>query len=69
MIDPTIAVHHGRVVKRTGDGAIVEFRCVIDTVRCAIEVQSPHPAIGADYPANCRLREKRRQVAVRGRGG
>src|SRR4026207_1775059 len=40
MIDPTIAVHHGRVVKRTGDGAIVEFRSVIDAVRCAIEVQS-----------------------------
>ena len=40
MIDPTIAVHQGRVVKRTGDGAIVEFRSVIDAVRCAIEVQS-----------------------------
>jgi adenylate cyclase len=40
MIDPTIAVHHGRVVKRTGDGAIVEFRSVIDAVRCALEVQS-----------------------------
>src|ERR1700722_15552798 len=26
LIDPTIAVHHGRVVKRTGDGSIVEFR-------------------------------------------
>ena len=40
MIDPTIAMHHGRVVKRTGDGAIVEFRSVIDAVHCAIEVQS-----------------------------
>ena len=40
IIDPTIAVHHGRVVKRTGDGAIVEFRSVIVAVRCAIEVQS-----------------------------
>jgi adenylate cyclase len=40
MIDPTIAVHHGRVVKRTGDGAVVEFRSVIDAVRCALEVQS-----------------------------
>ncbi len=28
LIDPTIAVHHGRVVKRTGDGTIVEFRSV-----------------------------------------
>src|SRR6478736_5402489 len=40
LVDPTIAVHHGRVVKRTGDGAIVEFRSVVDAVRCAIEVQN-----------------------------
>ena len=39
LIDPTIAVHHGRIVKRTGDGSIVEFRSVVDAVRCAIEVQ------------------------------
>jgi adenylate cyclase len=39
LIDPTIAVHHGRLVKRTGDGAIVEFRSVVDAVNCAIEVQ------------------------------
>jgi adenylate cyclase len=30
LVDPTIAVHKGRVVKRTGDGAIVEFRSVVD---------------------------------------
>jgi adenylate cyclase len=40
LIDPTIAVHNGRVVKRTGDGSIVEFRSVVDAVRCAIEVQN-----------------------------
>ena len=40
LIDPTIALHHGRVVKRTDDGAIVEFRSVVDAVRCAIEVQN-----------------------------
>src|ERR1700735_508587 len=40
LIDPTIAVHNGRVVKRTGDGAIVEFRSVVDAVRCAIEIQN-----------------------------
>jgi adenylate cyclase len=39
LIDPTIAVHRGRVVKRTGDGAIVEFRSVVDAVNCAVEVQ------------------------------
>jgi adenylate cyclase len=40
LIDPTVSVHHGRVVKRTGDGAIVEFRSVVDAVRCAVEVQN-----------------------------
>ena len=40
LIDPTIAVHNGRVVKRTGDGSIIEFRSVVDAVRCAIEVQN-----------------------------
>jgi adenylate cyclase len=39
LIDPTIAVHHGRIVKRTGDGSVVEFRSIVDTVNCAIEVQ------------------------------
>jgi TolB-like protein/class 3 adenylate cyclase len=40
LIDPTVAVHHGRVVKRTGDGVLIEFRSVVDAVRCAIEVQN-----------------------------
>jgi class 3 adenylate cyclase len=39
LIDPTIAVHHGRVVKRTGDGILIEFRSVVDAVRCAMEMQ------------------------------
>ena len=39
LIDPTIAVHHGRIVKRTGDGSLIEFRSVVDAVNCAIEVQ------------------------------
>jgi len=40
LFDPTISVYRGRVVKRTGDGALVEFRSVVDAVRCAIEVQN-----------------------------
>src|SRR6202167_6106921 len=40
LIDPIISVHHGRIVKRTGDGSIIEFRSVVDTVRCALEVQT-----------------------------
>jgi class 3 adenylate cyclase len=40
LVDPTIAVHNGRIVKRTGDGILVEFRSVVDAVRCAMEVQN-----------------------------
>jgi class 3 adenylate cyclase len=34
LMDPTIALHHGRIVKRTGDGVLIEFRSVVDAVRC-----------------------------------
>jgi len=40
LLDPAIAANRGRVVKRTGDGSIVEFRSAVDAVRCALEVQS-----------------------------
>ena len=39
LIDPAVAAHHGRIVKRMGDGLIAEFRSVVDAVRCALEVQ------------------------------
>jgi adenylate cyclase len=39
LIDPTIDEHHGRIVKTTGDGFLVEFASVVDAVRCAIAVQ------------------------------
>ena len=55
LIDPTIAVHHGRVVKRTGDGAIVEFRSVVDAVRCAIEVQNGMVERNAGVPEDRRI--------------
>jgi adenylate cyclase len=55
LIDPILAVHHGRVVKRTGDGAIVEFRSVVDAVRCAIEVQSGLIERNAGLPPEKRI--------------
>jgi adenylate cyclase len=55
LIDPIIAVHHGRVVKRTGDGAIVEFRSVVDAVRCAIEVQTGMVERNAGVPPERRI--------------
>jgi adenylate cyclase len=39
LIEPKIAEHRGRIVKLTGDGALVEFASVIDAMRCAVEVQ------------------------------
>jgi len=55
LIDPIIAVHHGRVVKRTGDGAIVEFRSVVDAVRLAIEVQHGMIERNAGVPGERRI--------------
>jgi adenylate cyclase len=55
LIDPTIAVHHGRIVKRTGDGSIIEFRSVVDAVRCAIEVQSGLAERNAGLPPEKRI--------------
>jgi TolB-like protein len=55
VIDPIISVHHGRVVKRTGDGAIVEFRSAVDAVRCAIEVQSGVVERNAGLPPEKRI--------------
>jgi adenylate cyclase len=55
LIDPTIAVHNGRVVKRTGDGALVEFRSVVDAVRCAVEVQNAMVERNAGLPPERRI--------------
>jgi adenylate cyclase len=55
LIDPTISVHHGRIVKRTGDGIIIEFRSVVDAVRCAIEVQTGLVERNAGVPPERRI--------------
>ena len=40
FIDPTVASQNGRVFKRTGDGVLVEFRSVVEAVRCAVAIQN-----------------------------
>jgi adenylate cyclase len=53
--DPTISAHGGRVFKRTGDGLLVEFRSVIEAVRCAIEIQTGMPERNAGLPSDRRI--------------
>src|SRR5271156_4559328 len=55
LIDPTIALHNGRIVKRTGDGSLIEFRSVVDAVRCAIEMQNGMVERNAGLPAERRI--------------
>ena len=55
LIDPAIDAHHGRIVKRTGDRSIVEFRSVVDAVRCAIEVQNGMIERNAGLPPERRI--------------
>jgi TolB-like protein/class 3 adenylate cyclase len=55
LIDPAIAAHRGRIVKRTGDGSLIEFRSVVEAVRCAVEVQNRMVEHNAGMPEDRRI--------------
>jgi len=55
ILDPKIAEHHGRIVKTTGDGFLVEFASVVDAVRCAVEVQQAMPEHNTGIAARNRI--------------
>jgi adenylate cyclase len=55
LIDPKIAGHHGRIVKTTGDGLLIEFASVIDALRCAAEVQAAMAEGNAPIPPDRRI--------------
>ena len=55
LIDPKVKEHRGRIVKTTGDGALVEFASVIDAVRCAVEVQREMTERNAGVDAGRRI--------------
>src|SRR5260370_29672202 len=59
LVDARIAEHHGRIVKTTGDGLLVEFASVVDAVRCAVEVQRGMPerntGVGSDSRIELRI--------------
>jgi len=47
LIEPRVREHHGRIVKTTGDGFLIEFGSPLDAVRCALEVQEATSANGS----------------------
>jgi adenylate cyclase len=55
LVDPKIREHHGRIIKTTGDGMLVEFPSVVDAVRCAVEVQRGMGERNAGVPADKRI--------------
>ena len=55
LVDPTVASQNGRVFKRTGDGVLVEFRSVVEAVRCAIAIQNAMIERNAGLADNQRL--------------
>src|SRR5271155_3292701 len=55
LIDPAVAAHRGRIVNRAGDGSLIEFRSVVDAVRCAIEVQNGLIERNAGLPPEHRI--------------
>jgi adenylate cyclase len=70
LLDPQIVEHHGRVVKTTGDGMMVEFASVVDAVRCAVAVQQAMPernrGIGVDSRIELRIGINLGDVIVEG---
>jgi TolB-like protein/class 3 adenylate cyclase len=70
LLDPKIAEHHGRIVKTTGDGMLVEFASVVDAVRCAVAVQQAMPernaGVGADNRIELRIGINLGDVIVEG---
>ena len=55
LIDPKVAEHRGRIVKTTGDGALIEFASAVDATRCAMEIQRAMAERSAAIPEDRRI--------------
>ncbi len=55
LFDPTVASQNGRVFKLTGDGALVEFRSVVEAVRCAVAIQNAMVERNSGVPGDSQI--------------
>ena len=55
FLEPKVADHRGRIVKRTGDGILIEFASAVDAARCAVEIQQGMIKRNASVPQNRRI--------------
>jgi class 3 adenylate cyclase/pimeloyl-ACP methyl ester carboxylesterase len=55
LMAPRIRTHHGRIVKTTGDGLLIEFASAASAVRCAIEIQAELAQRNAGVPEEHRI--------------
>jgi adenylate cyclase len=56
LIEPSVAQHHGRIVKLTGDGILIEFASAVDAVASAIAVQKAMVRRNSDIPQDRRIK-------------
>jgi adenylate cyclase len=55
VLNPIIREHHGRVVKTTGDGILIEYPSAVEAVRCAVRVQRAAADAEAKVPSDHRI--------------
>src|SRR5690606_35040253 len=55
LVEPRIALHRGRIVKRTGDGLLVDFASAVEAVRCAVAIQSEIADRNRSAPESSRI--------------
>lgn len=64
FLDPKISEHRGRIVKRTGDGILIEFASAVDAARCAVEVQRGMTERNAPVPSEKRIELRISMLAI-----
>jgi adenylate cyclase len=55
FLEPAVAQNRGRIVKRTGDGVLIEFSSAVDAARCAVDIQRGMGERNAGVPPERRI--------------